>query len=131
MTSKESGSTTTNEGSIQLKLSDVIRIVAPDNQLFNHQLFFIDYIDEERLNLVNMDTMDILKLRIHEGGVLGDGTIQEIVVVSRAPLEGYARQHGLVVGKWIDVYFDGPTPSVITGEDYKPRIRYDRSTHIQ
>jgi hypothetical protein len=116
MTSKESGSTTTNEGSIQLKLSDVIRIVAPDNQLFNHQLFFIDYIDEERLNLVNMDTMDILKLRIHEGGVLGDGTIQEIVVVSRAPLEGYARQHGLVVGKWIDVYFDGPTPSVITGE---------------
>jgi len=116
MTSKASGSNTTKEGSTQLKLSDVIRIVAPDNQLFNLQLFFIDYIDEERINLVNMDTMDILKLRIHEGGVLGDGTIQEIVVVSRAPLEGYARQHGLVVGKWIDVYFDGSIPMVITGE---------------
>ena len=82
MTSKLSGSTT-NGGSTQLKLSDVIRIIAPDNQLFNHKLFFIDYIDEEKINLVNMDTMDILKLRIHEGGVLGDGTIQEIVVVSR------------------------------------------------
>ena len=115
MTSKQSGSTT-NEGSIQLKLSDVIRIVAPDNELFNYQMFFIDYIDEERINLVNMDTMDILKMRIHEGGVLGDGTIQEIIVVSRSQLEGYARQHGLTVGKWIDVYFDGPTPSVLTGE---------------
>ena len=115
MTSKLSGSTPT-QGSTQLKLSDVIRIISPDNQLFNNQLFFIDYIDEERINLVNMDTMDILKLRIHEGGVLGDGTIQEIVVVSRSQLEGYARQHGLIVGKWIDVYFDGPTPSVLTGE---------------
>jgi hypothetical protein len=116
MTSKVSGSTTPNERSAQLKLSDVIRIVAPENELFNHQLFFIDYIDEERINLVNMDTMATLKLRIHEGGILGDGTIQEIVVVSRAKLEGYARQHGLVVGKWLDVYFDGPTPSVLTGE---------------
>jgi hypothetical protein len=116
MTSKVSGSTTPNERSAQLKLSDVIRIVAPENELFNHQLFFIDYIDEERINLVNMDTMATLKLRIHEGGILGDGSIQEIVVVSRAKLEGYARQHGLVVGKWLDVYFDGPTPSVLTGE---------------
>ena len=116
MTSKVSDSTTPNERSAQLKLSDVIRIVAPENEVFNHQLFFIDYIDEERVNLVNMDTMATLKLRIHEGGILGDGTIQEIVVVSRAKLEGYARQHGLVVGKWIDVYFDGPTPSVLTGE---------------
>jgi len=115
MTSKLSGSMP-NEGSTQLKLSDVIRIIAPDNQLFNHQMFFIDYIDEERINIVNMDTMDMLKLRIHEGGILGDGTIQEIVVVSRAQLEGYARQHGLTVGKWIDVYFDGQTPSVLTGE---------------
>ena len=116
MTSKVSGSTTPNERSAQLKLSDVIRIVAPENELFNHQLFFIDYIDEERINLVNMDTMATLKLRIHEGGILGDGSIQEIVVVSRAKLEGYARQHMLIVGKWIDVYFDGPTPSVLTGE---------------
>ena len=116
MASDTSGSTTPNERSAQLKLSDVIRIVAPENELFNHQLFFIDYIDEEKIHLVNMDSMSILKLRIHEGGVLGDGTIQEIVVVSRAKLEGYARQHGLIVGKWIDVYFDGPTPSVLTGE---------------
>ena len=36
--------------------------------------------------------------------------------MSRSAFEGYARQHGLVVGKWINVYFDGPTPSVITGE---------------
>jgi hypothetical protein len=116
MASDTSGSTTPKERSTQLKLSDVIRIVAPENELFNHQLFFIDYLDEEKIHLVNMDSMSILKLRIHEGGVLGDGTIQEIVVVSRAKLEGYARQHDLVVGKWIDVYFDGPTPAVITGE---------------
>jgi len=116
MANKVSGSTIPKQGSPQLKLSDVIRIVAPENQLFNHQLFFIDYIDEERINLVNLDTMDTLKLRIHEGGILGDGTIEEIIIVSRSELEGYARQHGLVVGKWINVYFDGPTPSVITGE---------------
>ena len=116
MTSNASSSTTVNERSGQLKLSDVIRIVAPENELFNHRLFFIDYIDETIVNLVNMDTMETLKLRVHEGGVLGDGTLEEIVVVSRAKLEGYARQHGLIVGKWIDVYFDGPTPSVLTGE---------------
>lgn len=116
MTSNASSSSTVNERSGQLKLSDVIRIVAPENELFNHKLFFIDYVDEAIVNLVNMDTMETLKLRVHEGGVLGDGTIEEIVVVSRAKLEGYARQHGLVVGKWIDVYFDGPVPSVLTCE---------------
>jgi hypothetical protein len=56
---------------------------------------------------------------------LVSGTISEIKIISRNPNEGFARQNDLVPGKWVNIYFGGEYPTVITWRDYQFRRRYD------
>ena len=101
---------------MSLKLADIIYVVSPSNKVFNDRTLFIYYIDLKTLILVDVDTAKFHKLRIHESGVIGDGTIEEIRLLERSLQEGYARQNGLLPGKWINIYFAGETPFVLTGE---------------
>lgn len=104
------------EKSIILQLGDVIRLDAPTNDNFNNLTFIIDYIDTSLIRLVDINDYKIIVLRIHEDGILGDGSIDGIVLVYRNNNLGYARQHDLLVGKWVNIYFGGEVPTVITGE---------------
>ena len=63
-----------------------------------------------------MKTFDATQLNVKENGVIGTGSITEIKIISRNPNEGFARQNDLVPGKWINIYFGGDYPTVITGE---------------
>jgi len=100
----------------QLKLSDIIFILSPENEIFHNKTFFINYIDKDSAFIVDIDTGKSHKLRIHKTGSIGDGTIQTIKVVKRNEEDGYARQNGLLPGKWLNIYFNGDTPFVITAE---------------
>jgi hypothetical protein len=53
-------------------------------------------------------------LQINDG-ILGDGSIKNIELIYRNPEKGYARQNGLLPGKWVNVYFGGEYPAIITG----------------
>ena len=55
-------------------------------------------------------------MRINKNGVIGDGSITKINIISSNPNRGYARQHDLVTGKWINIYFGGDMPIIITGQ---------------
>ena len=101
---------------MQLKLSDIIFILSPENEVFNNRTFFVDYIDKNYALIVDIDTTKTHKLRIHNTGSIGDGTIQKIRVLKRNPEDGYARQYGLLPGTWVNIYFNGDTPFVITAE---------------
>ena len=101
---------------MQLKLSDIIFIMSPDNEVFHNKTFFVDYIDKKYAMIVDIDTSKTHKLRIHTTGSIGDGTIQTIRVLKRNPEDGYARQYGLLPGTWLNIYFNGDTPFVITAE---------------
>jgi hypothetical protein len=101
---------------LNLQLGDIIRISNPVNEILNDQIFIIDYIDSSKTYLINTDTLNRIKLKITEDGILGDGNIRQIEILRRADTPSYARQNGLVPGKWIKIYFADPTPAIIVGE---------------
>jgi len=105
-----------SEAQISFKLSDIIYIVSPSNKVFDTRIFFINYIDSKTLVLVDVETGKLHKLRNHGNGVIGDGTLDKILLLERSPHAGFAQQNGLLPGKWINIYFAGETPFVITGE---------------
>jgi len=105
-----------NLSKIELQLGDIIQITNPVNENLNNQIFIIDYIDKFKMYLINTDTLERIKLSISNEGILGDGNITTIGLLSRADTPSFARQNGLIPGKWINIYFDGDYPVIITGE---------------
>jgi len=101
---------------VTLQLDDVIKIADPENEELNDNEFLIDYIDKNKIRLINTDTLNIVLLNITPDRILGNGTITNITIISRNDKQGYARQNGLLPGVWINIYFGGETPSIISGE---------------
>jgi hypothetical protein len=66
--------------------------------------------------LINTDTLETIKLKISENGIIGDGTTTKLAILSRSSEKGYARQNDLMPNKWIDIHFGGEYPAIITGE---------------
>ena len=112
----KSNSNSNNETNIELELGNVIRIKSPKNEKLNMQTFIIDYIDNSKMLLTNIDTLNTIKLKINADGTIGDGSIVELAILSRSSEKGYARQNNLLPGTWINVYFGGDIPVIITGE---------------
>jgi hypothetical protein len=101
---------------MSLKLSDIIYVISPSNEVLNNKTFFVEYIDEKLVTIVDVDTGKQHKIRVHKNGIVGDGSIQEVRLLERHEQDGYARQNDLLSGKWINIYFSGETPFVITAE---------------
>jgi hypothetical protein len=101
---------------ILLKLGDIILIVDPTNEILNDNVFFIEYIDNDKIKLINSNTFDKIVLSISSDRIIGDGNIQSITILSSNPQSGYARQNDLLPGTWINIYFGGDIPTVITGK---------------
>ena len=104
---------------IQLMLGDQIQITAPTNPAIHDHIFFISYIDATRIRTFDVEDRNDKNewvVEIGEGGELSDAAIQEISLVERSDDVGYAAQNGLEVGVWMDIYFSGEVPHVLTGE---------------
>lgn len=101
---------------IHIQLGDVIHISNTTNEILHDQQFYIDYIDKEKTYLINVNTLDRIKQKIDENGIIGNGTIEKIKIIYRNPNSGYARQHDLVEGKWINIHFGGDIPSIIVAK---------------
>jgi hypothetical protein len=112
----EKKSSNENDVSIQLELGDIIEILDPTNDKLNEQVFYIDYIDQNKMMLINENTLETLKLKINEDGVIGEGTITKLIIKSRSSEKGYARQKNLLPGTCVNIYFGGDLPVIITGE---------------
>jgi hypothetical protein len=100
---------------IELRLGDIIRLSNPEDEDLNNQVFLIDYIDELRMKLINTKTFKQREMPINDG-IIGDDTINKIVLVSRNPELGFARQNGLTTGVWINITFEGDTPVIFVGQ---------------
>ena len=101
---------------ILLQLGDIILISDPSNEILNDNVFLIEYIDQYKLKLINSETFEKTILRISPNRVIGDGNIKSIKVISSNQESGYARQNDLLPGTWINIYFGGEIPTVITGK---------------
>jgi hypothetical protein len=109
---------------IELQLGDIIQIFIKDTESetnkneyekLNKQTFIIDYIDSKKIHLINDTTLDTIILSINDG-IIGNGIIQNIIIKDRNKYPGYAKQNDLIPGKWINIYFGGDVPAIITGE---------------
>ncbi|MFY7730488.1 MAG: hypothetical protein ACOVRN_13290 [Flavobacterium sp.] len=101
---------------LELQLGDVIRITNPTNENLHLQTFIIDYIAATKAYLINTETMNRIKIKISEDGTFGDGHIRQIELLCRADSPSYARQNGLLPGKWVNIYFGGDYPVILTGQ---------------
>lgn len=99
---------------IHLQLGDIVKIEDPIDENLNNQIFYIQYIDKKNIQFVNTDNLSQINLPINEDGIIGNGTIQKLFILSRAENESYAKQNNFIPGKWIDIHFGGDYPSIIT-----------------
>jgi len=114
--SKNTSLLNSNDTILELQLGDIIKISNPLNENLNNQTFIIDYIDKSKVYLINTDTLERVRLTILEDGTIGDGNISRIAILSRSDTPSYAKQNDLLPNKWINIYFEGEFPVIITGE---------------
>jgi len=99
-----------------IELGDIIEIESPNNNDYNDQSFYVLYLDNEKIKLVNISTYQIHFLLLDEDLSIRDESIQQINLLFRNEEKGYARQNNLLPDTWIDIHFGGDIPTIITGQ---------------
>ena len=102
--------------SIPLMLGDVIKISSPLNEILNDQTFIIDFINSSRVKLINTSSLESTTIPIQQDNTFGDGSINDISLIYRNKEKGYARQNKLLPETWVNIYFGGDIPTIITGQ---------------
>jgi hypothetical protein len=105
-----------DETSVGLELGDIIDITAPLNEVLNNNRFYIDFINEDKIVLIDLKSFKKVQLNIDENGIIDNNSIANIALISRNEKKGYARQNNLLPGTWINILFGGDVPAIITGE---------------
>lgn len=103
-----------SEESIYLELGSIIQIEAPTNTNIHDKIYFIDYLDDNIIRLIDTDTNEDLIIN-KKNGVLGDESIETINILSIPEHKGFAKQNGLTFGRGISIQFDGEEPVIING----------------
>ena len=98
-----------------LELGQIIQINAEENEKLNEKIFIIDYLDDEKLDLIQQDTLSKISLNIQDGD-LADETIESIIILENPLEKGYARQNDLIPNNWVSIYFEGDLPMVINAQ---------------
>ena len=86
--------------SIELELGDIIEINAPRNIQLHEQKFFIDYIDSNKIKLLNIINEEEVVLTLVRNS-FEDDSIETVNILSRSPEKGYVKQQGLKENMWL------------------------------
>lgn len=113
---EESLITSTQTSQLSLEYGNIIRIIAKHNSDLHENTFFVDYIDDSKIKLIQVSSLKPYVIRIAEDGQIADESINEIQILSRADTPSYARQNRLFPKTWINIHFGGDIPEIITGE---------------
>ena len=103
------------EQSIQLKYGDIIEISSPQNDEYHQNNYYITYIDDSALEVINVSSMKIHTLTIKDNKI-NDESIIAIYLLNRSDVGGYARQNNINTHTWLDIHIGGDVPVIITGE---------------
>ena len=99
---------------INLQLGDIIEIIAPTDDDINNNTYYISYIDLNEINIINKQGEETI-LHIDDGKFRNE-SIESVIILSRDLNSGYSLQNNLFPDKWVDIYFSGDVPAVITGK---------------
>ena len=110
-------STPSDISGISLELGDIIKILAPTHPQLHENTFYISYINERRIEIIDVASLEKLHLNLSlEDGSFTDKSIQEIHLLDRSEQAGYARQNKLLPQTWIEIHFGGEISTIFTGE---------------
>ena len=98
---------------IKLQLGDIIQFDAPTNMSLHDNTYFIKFISEEKIVLINAEK--IITLNITPSGKLEEESIANILLLSRHKSPSFIVQNGLEMKKYISIYFGDPIPKVLNG----------------
>lgn len=112
----EKQNTDIEQNGIELRLGDIIEIQSPTNLDYHENTYYIEYIDETRIKLINVSNLKKQILTLSEDGKLNDESILSIYLLDRDENAGYALQNNLLPHTWVDIHIGGDTPKIITGE---------------
>lgn len=101
---------------LDIELGDIVSLCAPDNPELNGNTFFVEYITDTRILLIDVLTLREVRLGFNKHRQLIDKTIIGWNLLSREESKGYCALYGFTVKKWVSIYFDGDVPQIITGE---------------
>jgi hypothetical protein len=102
-----------DENALLLSLGDVINIVSPMDESMDGLNFLITYIDSALIELMS-EKKEKIEIKINEDNSLSNQDITQMNIIARDPEKGYARQNQLIPFNWVDIYFGGDIPAVIT-----------------
>ena len=125
-----------SDDTIKIQLGDILNIIAPDNTNLNNKIFYVNYIDSNKVVLTtNNDPLLKYVLKFNQDQQFEDTTIEGIEILSRDDFPGYAKQNNLVPGVWVNIYFGGELPFIIIGritdlEEDLIEIKTDLGTHF-
>jgi len=100
---------------LNVELGDIIQVEAPSDQEVHNVKYLVKYLDTRQMVLLT-ENNDETTLFINEDGSPRNEAITGITILSRADKPGYATQNDLVPQTWVDIYFGGDIPVVITGK---------------
>ena len=100
--------------SLFLELGDIIQINAPKNSDIHNKIFFISYLDENIIELVEEITNKNIALNVTDNK-LNDESILSIIILDKSEKKGFALQNDLIPGKHITIEFGGAVPLIVNG----------------
>ena len=98
---------------INLQLGDIIQLDAPTNSSLHDKIYFIKFINKEKIVLI--DAAKIITLTLAQNGKLEEESISNIILLSRHKSPSFVVQNNLEVKKYISIYFGEPLPKVLNG----------------
>ena len=101
---------------VQIQLGDIIIIEAPSDPDLNNKQYFVSYASTKLIKLLLENSNEEIELPITETNEFRNESITGIILLSRAESPSYAIQNNLISGTWVDIYFSGDVPSVVTGK---------------
>jgi hypothetical protein len=98
---------------ISLQLGDIIQLDAPTNSSLHDKIYFIKFINKEKIVLI--DAAKIITLTLAQNGKLEEESISNIILLSRHKSPSFVVQNNLEIKKYISIYFGEPVPKVLNG----------------
>ena len=96
-----------------LQYGDIIQLDSPSNPELNEKIFFINFINSNKITLLNEDTTTTLD--ISEEGKLLEESIDNIILLHREKSPSFVIQNNISVNKAISITFGGPLPKILNG----------------
>ena len=88
--------------SINLQLGDIIKLDAPTNPGLHDQIYFIKFINNSKLVLINSNGS--LTLTLSQLGKIQEESIANIIILSRVSSPSFVVQNNLAIKKYISIF---------------------------